>query len=160
MRLRLLLHGGSCLCTQAPDWRVWREGGVWSAQDVSGRWPMREPWWSDRHASEPLLAGAIHVLIAWGGEGDLPNGPAEVAGELAAGLMQSYNALGPMPHYSQLRMVTPKKGIEVPHFPPSDCPTWMWGQQAEDTRVAAVDRIRKPWDDRRRWVYEGLGGGG
>jgi len=160
MRLRLLLHGGSCLCMQPPDWRVRLDEGRWSAQDVSGAWPMREPWWADRRAPEPLLTGAIHILIAWGGEGDLPSGPAEVAGELAAALMQAYNALGPMPHYSQLRTVTPKKGIEAPHFPPTDCPPWMWGQRAEDARVTAAERIRRPLEVRRRWVYEGLGGGG
>lgn len=160
MRLRILLHGGSPSCRQPPDWSVRLSDGLWMALDVSGRWPAREPWWSVPRAREPTVGGAIHILVAWGGEGDLPSGPAEVAGELCAGLMQAYNALGPMPHYSQARMVTPKKGIEVPHFPPSDCPPWMWGQRAEDARVAAAERIRKPWDARRRWVYEGLGGGG
>lgn len=156
--LRLLLHGGSTLCMQPPDWRVQLDAGVWRALDVSGQWPSRGPWWTERGMWAPSRSsGAIHILIAWGGEGDLPTGPAEVAGELCARLMEGYDLQHPRAHYAQGRCDSPG-GLALP-VPPGDCPTWAWwGPDAAKAFEAERERLRRPLD--RRWVRDGLGGGG
>ena len=155
--LRLLLHGGSTLCMQPPDWRVQLDAGVWRAVDVSGRWPSRAPWWTERGRWAPTgRSGAIHIQIAWSADGDLPSGPAEVAGILCAQLMEGYDAGHPMGHHMQGRATTPA-GLASDRPPPCDCPPWNWGQIAGDTLAAERERIREPLS--RAWIRDGLGGG-
>ena len=126
------------------------------AVDASGRWPVRAPWWSAPRAREPSVGGAIHILIAWGGEGDLPSGPAEVAGVLVAALMEGYAAGYPAAHHSQGRATTPA-GLSDDRPPPCDCPPWEWGGLAWDALSMERERLRVPLN--RRWVADGLGGG-
>lgn len=155
--LRILLHGGSPCCAQPPDWCVVEEGGAWRAEQVTDRWPLREPWWSVPGARAPELRGAIHILIAWSGEGDLPSGPAEPAAQLVAALMEGYGARHPVAHHCQGRADTPG-GLSSSRPPPLDCPPWELGALAWDRLTTERERIRAPL--RRGWAYGGLGGGG
>ena len=157
MRL-LLLHGGSPCCTQRPDWVVRQEGPGWAAVDASGRYPIRAPWWSPAGRWQPPERLAVHVLIAGAWLDGLPPGPAEVAGELCAQLMEGYDLRQPMGHYARGRCTTPA-GLGTPAPPPCDCPPWAWwGEWAETACAAGRERIRRPLD--RRWLREGMGGGG
>jgi len=140
---------------QPADWRVQLVERVWAPVHVSTRWPILPPWWADRTRLLPA-AGVIHILIAWGAEGDLPSGPAEVAGTLCAQLMESWDASHPIGHHMQGRASTPA-GLASTAPPPCDCPPWMWGGRAEEALAVERRRIRAPLE--RRWVMDGLGGG-
>ena len=154
---RLLLHGGSPCCTQRPDWAVGRSGDGWAAVHLSERFPLRLPWWSPAGRWRPPERLTVHVLIAGAWLDGLPPGPAEVAGELCARLMESYDLQHPRAHYAQGRCDTPG-GLALP-VPPGDCPTWAWwGPDAAKAFEAERERLRRPLD--RRWLRDGLGGGG
>ena len=157
---RLLLHGGDPTCTQRPDWIIRREGAVWAAVDVSQAYPIRAPWWSPEGRWTPPERLTVHVLVAGAWLDGLPTGPAEVAGELCAQLMEGYDLGHPRAHYAQGRCTTPA-GLGSTAPPPCVCPPWAWwGEVAEGARYAASQRIRAPMDARRRYLYDGLGGGG
>ena len=154
---RLLLHSGSPCCTQRPDWIVRDDGGAWVAKDVSGHNPLRAPCWSVEGRWQPPRVLTVHVLIAGTWLDGLPSGPAEVAGELCARLMEAYDLGTPRAHYAQGRCDSPG-GLALP-VPPGDCPPWAWwGEVAEAACAAERERLRRPLD--RRWVRDGLGGGG
>ena len=145
---RIELHAPDPVCRVAPDWRIGLVDGLWTATDVSGRWPRREPWWSVPRTPEPSLGGVIHLLICCIEPGDLPPGPAEVAGLLVAELMESYAASNPAPHYARGRIATPKIDLARASAPPLDCPPWSWGEAAEGVRFEASQRIRAPLTER------------
>jgi len=157
-RTQIELHAPDPVCRVAPDWQIAQIEGSWRATDVSGRWPLREPWWLDPRARAPRMGGIIHLLICcWGADG-LPTGPAELAGELVANLMESYDAARPHGHYARGRASTPA-GLAASEPPPLDCPPWeFWGQEAEDARFGAAQRIRAPLTERTLRRFGGLGG--
>ena len=142
--LRLELHAPDPVCRQAPDWRVGLDGDRWIAVDVSGRWPLIPPWWKSSKRP-PELRGIIHLLICWTLPGDLPSGPAEVAGELVAQLMAGYAAGHPHLHRSRGRAWTPDGyRLAAGSLLPLDCPPWEWGVVAEEARWRAAEGLGRP----------------
>ena len=142
LRTAIVVHGQSPVCAlllrAELDWAL--EPPAWEPRNISGRWPLRAPWWdASPRPQEPFRGGVIQLGVLW----DcplLPDAAAASCGLLLAQLMEGYNCTRPAPHY-----------VADPRI--QGCPPWEPSDALGEALAREREKLRLPLmqtDERRR----------